>query len=185
MSTQAEVAHRQQGYLPVSLAASLREERGGASASAGVGEECAPLSPSSLDAYQVAARIMREGGCWIWQGAVDRDGYGRVKLAGKNRLAHRAFYEELVEPIPNGLTLDHLCRNRACVNPEHLEPVPLATNIRRGEGAGVQNGRKTHCDHGHKFTRENTYITRRGTRSCRECGREAVRAYRARLRVAA
>jgi hypothetical protein len=143
---------------------------------------------------EAAARMMREAvlperiatklapgpsGCWLWTAAVDADGYGRVRWLGRNALAHRVVYELLRGPIPAGLTLDHLCRNRACVNPDHLQPVALATNVLRGEGVGVRNAEKTHCKHGHPFDAENTYI-KQGKRACRQCGREANRRARAR-----
>jgi hypothetical protein len=70
--------------------------------------------------------------CWVWTGCRIYSGYGRLSVAGKLVLAHRYAYELLRQPIPAGLTLDHLCRNRACINPEHLEPVSVAENTRRG-----------------------------------------------------
>jgi hypothetical protein len=134
-----------------------------------------------------AARIMREAGldriaskiteggagCWEWQGA-RQGGYGRVRYRGKTRMAHRVVYELLCGPIPDGLTLDHLCRNEPCVNPTHLEPTSLAENIMRGTGVGVRNAAKTHCRRGHEFTSENTYL-KSGKRVCRRCSSDATR----------
>jgi hypothetical protein len=74
----------------------------------------------------------RKNGCWIWQGHLNHHGYGATGVGGRGILAHRAFYEELVGPIPDGMELDHLCANEACVNVEHLEPVTKAENIFRG-----------------------------------------------------
>lgn len=76
----------------------------------------------------------QEGGCWLWVGTVDR-GYGLLSVDGKTVRAHRYSYETLVGPIPDGLQIDHLCRNRGCVNPAHLEPVTQVENIRRGDAA--------------------------------------------------
>ncbi len=73
--------------------------------------------------------------CWIWRGAVNNKGYGKVVIAGKRQYAHRAMYEQEVEAIPEGLTIDHLCRQRNCVNPAHLEPTTMAANLQRGKGA--------------------------------------------------
>lgn len=89
--------------------------------------------------------------------------------------AHRWLWERLVGPVSGALQLDHLCRNRACVNPDHLEPVTAAENVRRGALGAVRRA-KTHCPQGHEYTPENT-ARRRGKRYCRECGRAANRAY--------
>ena len=104
-----------------------------------------------------------ENGCWVWRRHVGRDGYGRFGHV----LTHRFYYELFTgEPIPQGLQIDHLCRNRSCVNPEHLEPVTKSENLRRGwaarrpEGADEpypQSGPLTHCIRGHEFTVENTF----------------------------
>ena len=88
--------------------------------------------PTALDRFN--ARTTRsDQGCWEWSGAKDGDGYASMHYAGRCYRAHRFAYEQFVGPIPKGLVLDHLCRNRGCVRPDHLEPVTNAENIRRGE----------------------------------------------------
>jgi HNH endonuclease len=96
---------------------------------------------------------------------------------GKKRLVHRVVYELMKGPIPNGMTLDHLCRVEPCINTDHLEPVSMKTNIRRGDGLAGRNARKTHCRNGHPFSIENTYIYPNGNRSCRICGRAMSNAW--------
>lgn len=110
-------------------------------------------------------------GCWEWQRAIT-NGYGVVQdlRAHRQTQAHRAVYELHHGPIPEGMTLDHLCRNRACVNPNHLEPVSRGENVLRGEGHAAVNARKTHCKRGHEFTPENSYYAPNGKgKRCREC----------------
>jgi hypothetical protein len=110
------------------------------------------------------------GPCWIWIGARNgKDGYGSFRVTGQPTVAHRAGYQLIVGPIPEGLTLDHLCRNRRCVNPQHLEPVPFAVNVARGESPTAVNARKTHCPQGHPYDEINTMPRRRGGRNCRAC----------------
>ncbi len=120
-------------------------------------------------------------GCWLWSGYSKNGRYGWIKIDGQSTPVHRAMYEWIVGPIPDGLTIDHLCRNTFCVNPLHMEPVTVKENILRSQGLGAINARKTHCKNGHEFTPENTR-TADGRRSCRECAKEAQRRYRARLR---
>lgn len=117
-------------------------------------------------------------GCWTWAGSLNRAGYGQFTLRGpRNVMAHRYAYEALIGPIPDGLTIDHLCRNKACLNPWHLEPVPNGVNIRRGG-----NAVKTHCPRGHEYRAENTYLYR-GSRYCRTCQNDQRRERRARARA--
>lgn len=135
------------------------------------------------------ARIDRRGAgeCWEWIGAVTSNGYGRFspRINGVMHrvMAHRLSYETLVGPIPDGLVIDHLCRNRRCVNPAHLEPVPQLVNVMRGEGVGVINAAKTECLDGHEFTPDNTYITPKGRRACLACQRRRSREYHARKKA--
>jgi hypothetical protein len=122
-------------------------------------------------------------GCWQWTGHRNKGGYGLMRgrdWRDVHQRAHRLTYELLVGPIPEGLELDHLCRNRGCVNPAHLEPVSHRVNILRSPVAPpAVHAKKTHCVNGHPFDEENTYITKRGGRCCRACGRaSALRRYR-------
>lgn len=116
-------------------------------------------------------RVEMTSSCWLWTGSRDRHGYGSLYWSGSTRRAHRVAYEIAVGPIPEGLDLDHLCRTRACVRPDHLEPVDRRTNLLRGEAIQARNARKTHCVRGHEFTIENTARRQNGARRCRECRR--------------
>jgi hypothetical protein len=100
------------------------------------------------------------------------------------RRAHRLYYELEKGPIPKGLTLDHLCRVRCCVNPDHLEPVTPVENVMRGESFFAKQARRTHCPQGHEYIGRNLMITRRGERKCRACDLERVRVYTAKNREA-
>ena len=112
-------------------------------------------------------------GCWLWIGVRDRLGYGRRRFRGRLVMAHRVVWELEKSAVPPGMTLDHLCRNRSCVNPQHLQPVPHAVNVARGE-TGKYNRQKTACPLGHLYTMDNTRIDR-GSRRCRTCDRASMR----------
>lgn len=130
------------------------------------------------------------GECSPWQGYIDVNGYGRTKGDDKkiDCYAHRCAYIKKYGPIQPGLTIDHLCRNRACVNTEHLEAVSRGENVLRGEGFAAKKARQTHCKKGHPFSNENTYLQKNRygySRECRKCHsqREWSRSQRAILTV--
>jgi hypothetical protein len=111
--------------------------------------------------------------CWIWQGNKSPKGYGVMYFDGRPMVrAHQVAYQLIVGPIPNGLQLDHLCRNPSCVNPKHLEPVTCKENVLRGIGVTAINARKTHCPKGHSLSGENLYLYK-GWRSCKICRNES------------
>lgn len=109
--------------------------------------------------------------CWVWAASRFATGYGQYKLDGKNCKAHRLAYLDLVGEIPDGLVLDHLCRNRACVNPYHLDPVTHTVNVQRGDThrSGCRQREKAHCPAGHAYDEANTYVYPSGARACRAC----------------
>jgi hypothetical protein len=135
------------------------------------------MAPFNEAAFWSKVHRHRPDACWTWLGWKDDKGYGRVIFDGRNRGVHRVSYELLVGPIPQGLHIDHLCRNPACVNPAHLEPVTLVENARRGYGYSARNARKTHCKYGHEFTEANTYRRGGGGRRCRRCASHDSMAY--------
>lgn len=120
-------------------------------------------------------------GCWIWQRSILKAGYGCIRVDGKTRTTHSVAYEMHRGPVPVGLELDHLCRVRACCNPDHLEPVTHKVNVQRGESRDVKAA-ITHCPHGHEYTPLNTYV-HDGRRFCRTCQRARGRDYKARRRA--
>lgn len=115
--------------------------------------------------------VVDDFGCWIWTGLLTEAGYGRLSAGQRQWKAHRLSYETFVGPIPDGLTLDHLCRVRACVNPAHLDPCTLGVNTARSPLAiSSINAAKTECKRGHPFDEQNTYRQpSRGSRKCLTC----------------
>ena len=114
-------------------------------------------------------RVYKGVGCWEWRGYKNSGGYGVFHAyARKKLMAHRISYQLLCGRIPTGLVIDHLCRNRGCVNPQHLEVVTNRENILRGVGHAAHNARKELCTRGHRLSAGNLYM-QRGWRECREC----------------
>lgn len=112
-----------------------------------------------------------DDGCWRWHGSRMRNGYGQIRMGRRIESAHRVAFQALVGPIPDGYDADHLCRNRECVNPAHIQPVTRSENVRRGDAPKLlraYNLGKTHCPSGHAYSAANTVIYS-GKRVCRQC----------------
>lgn len=133
--------------------------------------------PRPSGAERFLAKVAKSAdaeGCWLWTKKVGWQGYGVARVNGRTVSAHRGAYELFVGPVPVGLVLDHLCRNRLCVRPDHLEPVTNAENIRRGQG-GQHQRTKPYCPQGHLYDEANTHTNAKGHRYCRSCRRESSR----------
>ena len=138
---------------------------------------------------RIADKIQRDpSGCWLWTGSLDLAGYGQIRHGGRTRSAHRVVYALSGHELVDGLVIDHVCRNRSCVNPGHLRQVTQHENIMCSPiTVPAINAARTHCTQGHEFTSENTRLriyNGRTKRQCRACSREAVRALRARRQFA-
>lgn len=128
---------------------------------------------------QLSSKIVpvTESGCWLWTAGVSEKGYARVYWQGTTGYAHRIIYKLLRGRIPAKLTLDHVCRVRCCVNPDHLEVVTLRANILRGRSFSAVNSKKSHCPQGHPYNKANT-CNYRGQRRCRTCNNIRRQQYR-------
>jgi hypothetical protein len=129
---------------------------------------------SKVDIAEIMLEVYRET-CQLWPGRVDAAGYGRGK---GSHTAHRLAYIAAYGPVPKGLEIDHLCRNRRCVNVDHLEAVTHAENMRRARRAHLRDA----CVNGHQYTLKTTYIRANGTRECRTCNAASVARYAAKRR---
>lgn len=112
--------------------------------------------------------------CWEWVGTISC-GYGQILSGGRVEPAHRVAYKLFYGDIPEGLHIDHLCRNRKCVNPLHMEAVTCRENILRGVGPASINSKKTYCPKGHEYTEENTFRSKDNSRRCKRCDLERMR----------
>ncbi len=120
-------------------------------------------------------------GCWQWLGTQSGKGYAQWHIRGRRIMVHRYAYEVIVGSIPEGLIIDHLCRNRSCVNTDHMELVTQQENILRGIGLAAKESIATHCPQGHPYDEKNTYVYQ-GRRYCRACGRERTSNYEKRTK---
>lgn len=125
--------------------------------------------------------VRREDGCWEWTGGKSRTGYGHFYCGpsgpyqpARRAMAHRWSYEHHVGPIPDGFETHHLCGNRRCVNPAHVQPMPYSEHCRQPGHCGVMRAHITHCPKGHEYTAENTRV-KKGCRNCKACDRDLHR----------
>jgi len=135
------------------------------------------MNPKDLQRFW--SKVEKTNNCWEWKAGKAYHGYGEFGVNGKIVLVHRFSYELFKGEIPKGLQIDHLCRNRVCVNPEHLEVVTNKENVLRGFGISAVNARKTCCSKGHELQEPNLYQSalRLGWRSCKICNRKRGREY--------
>lgn len=143
----------------------------------GLGAEAMGVPPlKTLDEIK-AHCVVDDNGCWLWCRRLDRHGYGEMRRDKRKVGVHRAAYELAKGPVPDGLVIDHLCRVRRCANPDHMEPVTNAENLRRGKSR-----ERSHCVHGHPFADENLRFAANGKKICVTCQRaRSNRAYARRM----
>lgn len=131
------------------------------------------MNQSDLARFEALVSPEPNSGCWLWEGKTNEYGYGYFYSQGRHRRAHRLAFEHHCGPVPAGLDLDHLCRVRLCVNPDHLDPVSRSENMIRSPLIGEANREKPMCSKGHAFDEANTYYRKDGRRGCRECNRHS------------
>ena len=135
------------------------------------------MNQITIQRFQSKIEVDILSGCWLWNGYVEQAGYGRLNVDDYPHYIHRLAYEHWKGQIPKGFCIDHLCRNKSCCNPNHLEVVTYQENKDRGlcvkmtpRGVNHHNSKKTHCKWGHEFTPENTYRSpNRNNRECKQC----------------
>ena len=132
----------------------------------------------------IAKTVYQADGCLVVASGLQGKGYGQISVEGRKQLTHRVAYELLVGPIPDGLQLDHLCRNRACWRPDHLEPVTNRVNTLRGDKVTARSAQVTHDPYGHPYSGDNLIISSQGRRVCRICVLESRRKYYAKKKAA-
>lgn len=144
------------------------------------------MDKKTLHRFQKKIELDLLTGCWNWTAATIKSGYGYFSYNGKPRLSHRISYEHWNGKIPNGLHIDHICRNRLCANPSHLEVVTNKENCNRGvhpKGIYHHYGKKTHCIRNHPFDKNNTYRDSKGSRQCIKCSRMRVKEHRSKNKI--
>lgn len=124
------------------------------------------------------SKVNKTNDCWLWTGFIKPNGYGQCWSGQRVMYAHRYSYELVYGNIPDKMTIDHLCKNRSCVNPKHMEVVTRGENTLRGDTVSARSALKTHCPSRHAYTTDNTYVKNNGHRVCKTCAKARSQAYR-------